>query len=162
MPGTTAINTTSSTSPYAADASDRIPKQTLGQEDFLQLLVTQMTQQDPMNPMKDTEFIAQMASFSALEQNKAMASDMAQLRASNLLGATVMLQDDSSYTGYWSGVVSAVAIEKGKPMLLVEGKFFGLENVLSVEQPTTPTLPIVQTPVSGTNPAPGQGEDSAP
>ena len=59
------ISTTTSES--ATNYLDRIPKQTLGQDDFLQLLVTQLTQQDPMSPKSDSEFISQMASFSSLD-----------------------------------------------------------------------------------------------
>ena len=40
----------------------------LGKEQFLQLLVTQLQNQDPLNPMEDQEFIAQMAQFSSLKQ----------------------------------------------------------------------------------------------
>ena len=40
----------------------------LGKVDFLRLLVTQLSHQDPLNPMKDTEFVAQLAQFSSLEQ----------------------------------------------------------------------------------------------
>lgn len=47
---------------------DDIGQDIMGKEDFLQLLVTQLKSQDPMNPMKDQEFAAQLAQFSSLEQ----------------------------------------------------------------------------------------------
>ena len=48
----------------------------LGKDDFLKLLMTQLQNQDPSNPMNDTDFIAQMATFSILEQTANIASTL--------------------------------------------------------------------------------------
>ena len=47
----------------------------MGKDDFLKLFVAQLQHQDPMNPMEDSEFMGQMASFSTLEQITNMASE---------------------------------------------------------------------------------------
>lgn len=52
---------------------------TLGKDAFLKLLVTQLQNQDPLNPMQDREFIAQMATFSQLEQMITMNQSMEEL-----------------------------------------------------------------------------------
>src|SRR5437762_7840262 len=108
----------------SAAAAERVPIQTLGQNDFLKLLVTQMTSQDPLNPQKDTEFIAQMAQFSVLEQSKTMQADMAQLctqqqlaQASAMIGQTVQLELAPDVTS--RGIVAAVQIDGSTPKLIV-------------------------------------------
>lgn len=63
--------------------------QTLTQANFLQLLVTQMSSQDPLNPQSDTEFAAQLAQFSALQQSQAMQQNMAILQANSMIGELV-------------------------------------------------------------------------
>jgi flagellar basal-body rod modification protein FlgD len=50
--------------------------QALGRDAFLQLLTTQLAHQDPMKPQADTEFIAQLAQFSSLEQLQQMRSTL--------------------------------------------------------------------------------------
>ncbi len=52
---------------------------TLGKDDFMDLLIAQISNQNPMEPMKDTEFIAQLAQFSSLEQMQNIASGMEML-----------------------------------------------------------------------------------
>ena len=58
------------------DKLERLPAKTMGQTEFLSLLVTQMRNQDPLKPVSDTEFIAQMAQFTSLEQTKEMGADL--------------------------------------------------------------------------------------
>lgn len=128
------VNTTSNPLP---EGSLRAPVQTLGQKDFLKLLVTQMQQQDPMNPVKDAEFIGQMAQFSALEQAKTMQEDMSSLRASGLLGDTVTVNDENNKeTGTTTGVVTKVLMENGVSKIFVgglTGAKFLLSDLISVE-----------------------------
>src|SRR6478672_9607109 len=63
-------------------AAVRKPVTELGKDEFLQILVTQLRNQDPMQPMQDKEFIAQMAQFSSLEQMMNMSKEVTSLRQS--------------------------------------------------------------------------------
>jgi flagellar basal-body rod modification protein FlgD len=115
----------------------RIPQRTLGQEDFLKLLVAQLSAQDPLNPQKDTEFIAQMASFSALEQARSMQSEMSRLRseqqfllANSMLGARVELLTQSGEVT--SGPVEAVLWDNGAPRMVVAGQVYDMSEIRSV------------------------------
>ena len=103
--------------------------------------MAQMTNQDPMNPQKDTEFIAQMTQFSALEQSKSMQQDIARLQtvqtfmqANAVLGRVVALQDEQGALVH--GIVSAVQVEAGTPKLIVNGQAYDLSTLLSVEPAT--------------------------
>jgi flagellar basal-body rod modification protein FlgD len=142
MSAVTSVNSTNSTN--AAAAFSRVPAQTLGQEDFLKLLVTQMTSQDPLNPQKDTDFIAQMAQFSALQATNNMVADVAKLntqqqfsQAAGLLGRTVQVQKADG--GKDQGVVSAMDVSSGNPIIIVNDHPYDLSAVLNV----TPT-PVSQ------------------
>lgn len=134
-------NATSTTGiDWNAEANPRVPTKQLGQDDFLRLLLTKLTSQDPMNPEKDSDFIAQMAQFSSLEQSKAMQADMAAMRseqqllqASALIGQTVQVAVNDEVTN--SGVVSSVKIIEGTPKLVIGGINYDLSQVLTI----TPT-----------------------
>ncbi|MBI1842472.1 MAG: flagellar hook assembly protein FlgD [Verrucomicrobia bacterium] len=131
---------TATNSIYApADANPRVPQKTLDQNDFLKLLVTQFTNQDPMSPLKDTEYIAQMAQFTTLEQSKTMTSsidklraDQATLQANALIGRAVELQSSQDGNTKVLGVVSAVEMENGEPRIVVNDQPYALGDVLSI------------------------------
>lgn len=117
-------------------AASRLPKQTLGQEDFLKLITVQLSHQDPMKPMEDTSFMAQMAQFSALEQSSQMARDMAALRAdlnlqsaSGFIGREVTFDTDN---GEVTGVVDSIDASTGVVRLGVGGAFYPFSNVVRV------------------------------
>lgn len=118
-------------------ATARIPQRTLGQEDFLKLLIAQLSAQDPLNPQKDTEFIAQMASFSALEQARSMQAEMSRLRseqqfllANSMLGARVELL--TSQGAATAGPVEAVLWDDGAPKIVVAGQIYDMSEIRSV------------------------------
>jgi len=70
----------------------KAPTQDMGSVDFMKLIIAQMRNQNPLDPQKDTDFMAQMAQFEALNQMKAMAQGMKVLQGVNeLSSATSML-----------------------------------------------------------------------
>jgi flagellar basal-body rod modification protein FlgD len=108
----------------------------LGKDDFLRLLITQLTHQDPMNPVDDKEFIAQMAQFSTLEQMQNMSSDFSQIKAFSMIGKTVtasIIDKGTNAKQLVEGVVDSVTIENGKSILSVNGKDVPVDSVISVE-----------------------------
>jgi flagellar basal-body rod modification protein FlgD len=113
----------------------RQPQQNLGKDDFLKLLITQLSHQDPTAPMQDKEFIAQMAQFSSLEQMTSMAADFAKLtsmitgsEASQALGKNVELVEGDRVI---QGAVKAVT--RGEtPMVLVNGAYYNWNQVQKV------------------------------
>src|ERR1700744_1197563 len=106
----------------ATDVTTTTGKSTLDQADFLKLLVTQMTSQDPLNPQSDTAFAAQLAQFSALQQSQNMAQNMANSQANSLIGRTVSVTDNNDSTQQDMGVVSGVQMVSGQPEILVNGQ----------------------------------------
>jgi len=84
-------STTGTTSPDTA-AINKTSKE-LGKDAFLQLLTTQLAHQDPMQPQADTEFIAQLAQFSSLEQLQSMRSTMDTIAAALQLSTSTTTTD---------------------------------------------------------------------
>lgn len=116
-------------------AENRVPKQELGKDDFLQLLIAQLTHQDPTSPMEDTQFIGQMAQFSSLEQmtnmnnNFSAISDL--LTGSSAVNAVGKKVDLNLGSGTVSGVISA-ATRGQNPEVMVNGNWYSWSAVKTV------------------------------
>src|SRR5271168_2374001 len=127
-----------------ADTVSNTSQQTLTQNDFLQLLVSQMENQDPTNPQSDTDMAAQMAQFTSLTQSSAMSSSLSMLQANSLIGSTVTVQTDSQ-GDTTSGVVQSVKLgassSDGTPQIMINGTAYDLSSVLSVTPATPSTTP---------------------
>ena len=102
----------------------------LTQKDFLQLMVTQMQNQNPLDPQSDTQMAAEMAQFTSLQQSSAMSTSLAMMQADSLLGSTVNIQVDSQTMT--NGVVQGVVLQNGTPRILVNGSAYNLSQVISV------------------------------
>lgn len=109
----------------------------LDKDDFLKILVTQLSNQDPTKPMEDKEFIAQMAQFSSLEQMTNMskgfdkvADRLQSSQAVGMLGKTVEIAKGENLI---SGKVEAVTGGE-YPNILVEGKYYELEDVSRIRE----------------------------
>jgi len=68
---------------------DRVPNPNLGKDEFIKILMTQLQNQDPLSPMEDKDFIAQMATFSSLEQMMNMASSIDMLVQNQLVSPVI-------------------------------------------------------------------------
>lgn len=127
------------TTTNGTDAPTPAAKKTvLGQDDFLKLLSVQFQQQDPMKPMEDTAFIAQMAQFTALDQSSSMLKQITQLgtsqtiaTANSYLGRQVTLNDSDEQP--ITGVVTGIRLTSGVPELIVNGSAYPVESVVLVQ-----------------------------
>jgi flagellar basal-body rod modification protein FlgD len=109
-------------------------KNDLDKNAFLQLLTTQMKYQDPLNPNTDTEYIAQLATFSQLEQLQNLSAVTTNTQAFNLVGKDVIIktESDSKKTTYVSGRVDFVNMNGSKTQLSVNGNLYNIDQLDTV------------------------------
>ena len=134
-------------SPFYTDRSNapandfvvtRNPNSDLDKNAFLQLLITQMRFQDPLNPVDDKEFLAQMAQFTALEQMQNMNATNQKSQAFSMIGKNIVpdVYNPLTYTiEEVIGQVSSVIIRNGEPMLVVNGRDVLVSDVVEVYEP---------------------------
>ena len=107
----------------------------LGKDDFLKILIAQLSNQDPTSPMENTEFIGQMAQFSSLEQMTNMNQEFAKLnsimvssQAVNTIGKTVDVNIGDTVT---TGVVDAVSTGIN-PQVRINNMYYDMNKIQAV------------------------------
>ncbi|WP_306475355.1 flagellar hook assembly protein FlgD [Fredinandcohnia onubensis] len=125
----------------------------LGKDDFLKILMTQLQNQDPMNPMEDKDFIAQMATFTSLEQMTNMNSTLEKLvtsqKGEQLLKYSSMIGKEVEYSfktedengneiiNKGQGIVTSVSQKSGYIELeLKDGTTIYSDEILKVKEPS--------------------------
>lgn len=129
---------------YTTASQNRVTSSTtsgtdLGYDDFLQLLCAEMQYQDPLEPTSNTDYVAQMATFSQLEASLAMKDSLSSSygetqknAAMSLVGKEVVVTDTTSDTGYSSGKVDFVTYKDGKIQLSINEKTYDYSSIYSV------------------------------
>jgi len=130
----------------AASTVNEVASQELGRDAFLQLLVIELQNQDPLEPVQNSEMVAQLAQFSALEQMENLNGSFEMLTgnvdqlnfisAQGLLGKYIEGINDSGEVV--TGTVSSVYLDGSIVVLNVDGEIVSMSGVLSImnEAPT--------------------------
>jgi flagellar basal-body rod modification protein FlgD len=107
------------------------------QDQFLQLLVAQLQNQDPLSPTDSTTFISQLATFSQLQETQKQSASFEQLlklqqltQGTSLIGKTVEYAPTGGATS--TGTVSAVAVQNGSVLLAIGNSTVPLDQVTLV------------------------------
>ncbi len=122
-------------------SSPNLRPSNLGMEDFLKILLTQLNYQDPLKPMDNQQFMAQMAQFTNLEQTQQLNSkietlitNQAALQSVGLIGKMV---DLNTASGAVTGTVSALSLSGDSPSLTVRTSAGAILNNISLSQLVT-------------------------
>ncbi len=115
-------------------------KSTLGQEDFLTLLMKELEYQDPLDPMDNKEFIGQMAQFSNLQQTTEIGTNLEKMidlsgggQAYSMLGKTVSYVNPSAPDVMNSGVVKSISFDANDQVsLAVNDEKISIYDVVQV------------------------------
>lgn len=120
----------------AKNTNTNIGKSTLGYDEFLKLLTAEMQYQDPLEPTSNTDYVAQMATFSQLEATLSMKESLTassdntiKSMANQLVGQEVVVEDDESKTGYADGIVDYVMYEDGETYISVNDKLYSIDKL---------------------------------
>ncbi len=111
----------------------------LGYDQFLQLLCAEMQNQDPLEPTSNTDYVAQLATFSQLEASLSQTETLEKEMGHNLVGKQVILKVTSETTGsttYVDGKVDYIMYQNGEIMLSVNDQLYSIDTLDTVADET--------------------------
>jgi len=129
------VGSTGASSSNNALSSALANNQFVSENTFLTLLITQLKNQDPMNPQDSGQFVSQLAQFSSLEQMTQLSKGMETVlenSTTSLIGQTVTVADSTTSTGFSSGTVSGIVYFADGPAVQVNGKNYPLSAIQNV------------------------------
>lgn len=128
------IDTTNVNSTQSVTSQTKNTGSSLDKDAFLQLLVTEMKYQDPLNPSTNTEYMSQLAQFSQLEAMNNLSDNYANSSAFGLVGKYVIMNvaDSNGNITQKSGLVDYVTVKNGDAMLNIGGEYYSYEDLDSV------------------------------
>ena len=146
---TTAASSVNTASSVVAtnDASTvtQLSSKTMGKEDFLKLLMAEISNQNPLEPLDNKDMILQLSQFSALEGTQALNKNMeSYISLSGFTSAATMIGKEVTYLDSKLGIpvvgtVQKISLADGSTDLIVDGKAISMSQVTSIANPTTTT-----------------------
>ena len=124
--------------------NDVFGQQSIGKDGFIELLIAQLQNQDPLNPSSNEEFASQLAQFSSLEQMQNLNESFERIasfsnigNASNLIGKEVDYFGDGNLDEL-TGVVDKVVIKDSAVHVEIDGKLISSDKILTVSEAPAP------------------------
>jgi len=118
----------------------------LGQQQFLELFVTQLQYQDPLEPVEQQDFLAQLAQFSTvegLENLNTKFDDLLQLEL--VASGTEVLGQEITTDDNLTGIAQAIRQEDGQVLVDVDGTLVPLSGIVTVRNPPAPVADAAST-----------------
>lgn len=121
----------------AASTAKTTGNSTLGKDQFLKILITQLQNQDPMQPMEDKEFIAQMAQFTSVEQLMNISTQLTAMNqslgsVSGLIGKDITWNDPETKLPK-SGIVESIVVSSGVQYAVVDSVRIALTDITQIQ-----------------------------
>lgn len=129
MPATTAVNNAAAP---AKTSNNKATSNAMGKNEFLKILAAQLQNQDPTSPASNTEFVAQLAQFSSLEQLQNIASSlsaMSLMQSAGLIGKTAVAQMNGTSI---TGMVESILLQDSVPYAVIGKNYVPVSSITQI------------------------------